>query len=97
MTEADLTRSIRNLLRILGVYHWKQWQGPMSQPKGVSDIIGIYKGRMLAIEVKTRRGRVSEYQQRFIDAVKRHGGIAFIARSVEDVMDALNIRDRFTK
>jgi len=95
MTEADLTRSIRNLLRILGVYHWKQWQGPMSQPKGVSDIIGIYKGRMLAIEVKTRRGRVSEYQQRFIDAVKRHGGIAFIARSVEDVMDALDVRDRF--
>ena len=94
-TEAEITRAIRGCLKSLGVWHWKQWQGPMSQPKGVSDIIGIWKGRFLAIEVKTQTGRVSEYQQRFIDRVIEEGGIAFVARSVDDVIDGLGVRDRF--
>lgn len=59
-SETDITKAIRRVLDYLGVYHWKQWQGPMSQPRGVSDIIGILPkgvagsdgGRFLAIEVK---------------------------------------------
>lgn len=43
MTEAEVTKEIRKLLNLLGIWHWKQWQGPMSQPKGVSDILGIYQ------------------------------------------------------
>jgi len=97
MTEAELTKSIRNLLNILGIWHFKHWSGPMTHPKGISDLIGIWEGKPLYIEVKTAKGRVSDHQAVFIDTVKQHGGIAFIARSVEDVMDALNIRDRFTK
>jgi hypothetical protein len=40
-SETDLTKAIRKVLSGCGVWNWKQWQGPMSQPKGVSDIIGI--------------------------------------------------------
>ena len=94
-SEAEITRAIRSTLRGLSVVHWKQWQGPMSQPKGVSDILGIWQGRLLAIEVKTRTGKVSQYQQDFIDTINREGGIAFVARSVDDVIDGLGVRDRF--
>jgi penicillin-binding protein-related factor A (putative recombinase) len=53
--------------------------------KGVSDILGLYQGRFLAIEVKTKTGRLSPVQKLFLERVKSYGGIAFVARSVEDV------------
>lgn len=62
------------------------------QPYGIcvgsSDLIGITPdGRFLAVEVKTATGRVSKEQQTFIDAVRRSGGIAGIARSIEDALE----------
>lgn len=58
---------------------------------GSSDIIGITAdGRFLAVEVKTKTGRVSDEQQRFIDAVRRKGGVAGVARSVEDALSLLS-------
>lgn len=93
--EADITRAIRSLLKSLGVFHWKQWQGSFSQPKGVSDILGIFKGKPLAIEVKTDRGRVSDAQKDFLKRWNKEGGIGFVARGVDDVIDGLGVRDRF--
>jgi hypothetical protein len=59
--------------------------------KGVSDILGIMNdGRILAIEVKTEKGRASPEQQLFIQKIKDRGGIAFVARSVYDVEKELN-------
>jgi hypothetical protein len=56
---------------------------------GVADILGIWKQRPLAIEVKSESGRVSAHQERFIENYKKHGGIAFVARSLEDVIRQL--------
>lgn len=57
---------------------------------GSSDIIGITpEGRFLAVEVKTPKGRASKEQLRFIEAVNNAGGIAGIARSVEEALDLL--------
>jgi len=95
MTEAEITKRIRQFLNVLNVWHWKQWQGPMSQPQGVSDILGIWNGKFLAIEVKTERGNLSDHQKRFIDMINREGGIAFVARSVDDVIIKLGVQDRF--
>ena len=57
--------------------------------KGGSDIIGIHRpsGRFIAIEVKTPTGRPTPEQLRFIDNVRAAGGIAGIARSVQDALD----------
>lgn len=52
--------------------------------KGVSDILGIYNGKFLAIEVKSKTGRLSPEQVWFLAEVKAKGGIAFMARSIED-------------
>jgi len=53
--------------------------------RGVSDILGIFRERALAIEVKTQKGKVSPEQLEFISKFNKSGGIAFVARSVEDV------------
>ena len=91
LTEADITKQIRSVLNRSRVYHYKSWQGPMSYPKGIADIIGVYHGRFLAIEVKKPGGRVSPDQKKFIDTINAEGGIAFVAYSVEEVIEKLNL------
>lgn len=59
------------------------------QRNGVSDILGIYKTRMLAIEVKSPTGRLSPTQKLFLEEIERYGGIVIVARSIEDVKKAL--------
>ena len=53
---------------------------------GMSDILGMLKGgRLFAIECKSRTGRIQPHQQDFLDLINSGGGLAFVARSVEDV------------
>lgn len=58
--------------------------------KGVSDILGIYKTKPLAIEVKAENGKLTSEQRKFIDNFNQEGGIAFVAKSVDDVINKLN-------
>lgn len=71
--------------------------------KGSSDLIGwtsvtytgesgVHKRLALfsAVEVKTSRGRVTSEQQNFIRVVNEQGGLAIVARSVED-LDQLHV------
>lgn len=48
--------------------------------KGSSDIIGIYKGLFLAIEVKTGNARQSKYQKNFQTMIDKFGGIYVVCR-----------------
>lgn len=57
--------------------------------KGVSDILGIWQGKFLAIEVKVKGKYATPEQKRFIEWVTEHGGIAFVARSIDDVKAVL--------
>lgn len=57
--------------------------------RGVSDILGIWNGRPLAIEVKSLAGKVSDYQKDFLEKFVLNGGIGFIARSLSDVVEKL--------
>ena len=63
---------------------------------GSSDLIGwTSQGRFLAVEVKVpgspghAGGRVTPQQQAFIDAVNRAGGLGLVARSEQDLINAL--------
>lgn len=57
---------------------------------GCPDILGMLKGgKLLAIEVKSPTGRVSEAQAAFLETVSAHGGLAFVARSVSDLKQRL--------
>ena len=59
-------------------------------PPGISDLLGWARGgRFLAVEVKTPAGRVTPQQQAFIDAVNAAGGLGIIARSEQDLINAL--------
>lgn len=61
--------------------------------KGVSDLLGIWRGRFMAIEVKTVKPKTypSKEQKSFLQDVADAGGIAIVARSVDDIRKALEI------
>lgn len=91
MKEADITRQIRDLLRALGIFHFKHWGGPMS-PKGLPDIMGCYDGRFFGIEVKAPGKKPTEAQSNVLWNIRKAGGISFVARSVEDVVKKLKLK-----
>lgn len=54
---------------------------------GLSDVIGqTVSGRFLAVEVKRAGKFPTPDQVAFLERVQRHGGVAFVARGVVDVM-----------
>ena len=92
--EAMLTKSVRQLLSAAGIFHWKNFGGPMGQP-GVPDILACHKGRFIGIELKAPNGKVSDQQTEFLKRINDAGGIGFVARTLDDVIDGLGLGDRF--
>jgi len=50
------------------------------------DMVGKEVGVFVSIEVKTPTGRPTQHQQAWLTAVEKAGGIAGIARSVDDAL-----------
>jgi hypothetical protein len=59
--------------------------------KGALDIAAIVNGKAVWIDAKTGADRLKPAQSKFCDAVERAGGIAFAAKSVEDVANRLRM------
>jgi len=107
-TERDITKAIRAILNGVGLRHFKNWGGPMSE-KGIPDIIGIKKvkvadlvaagveevGLFVGIEVKRAKGVMSDDQKKWKRRILDSKGIFVEARSVDDVIDGVGIRNRF--
>lgn len=101
--EKQIENEILDFLRIIGIYCWKNQSVGVYDAKkkiyrkannanhirGVSDILGLVQGRFLAIEVKSAIGRLTDEQRVFITKVNHEGGIAFVARSVEQAAQQL--------
>lgn len=101
MKESDIQRLIMLALSEAGCVIWRNNVGVLKNAAGIpikfglcvgsSDLIGVSPdGRFLAVEVKTPTGRIRPEQKRFIEAVRRHGGIAGIARSPADAVALLS-------
>ena len=55
--------------------------------RGFPDIHGqLTTGPAFWIEIKSKGGKLSEDQREFLELVSSHGGIAFMAESVDDVI-----------
>jgi hypothetical protein len=102
LLESQIQRSILDFLRWHGIFCFRVNQqgvplhdgtgryrpGPT---KGVSDILAIYKGRFIAIEVKRPGQKPTPQQEAFLEAVNEAGGLAFVATSIEDVEHELKL------
>jgi len=103
MLEKEIQAQVLEQLRQIGIFCWKNHSTGVYDPRkgifrkggmtGVSDIIGIINGRMLAIEVKSATGKLSEEQRIFLAKVNENQGVGFVVRSVKDLY--LNLHQFF--
>lgn len=99
MREAQLQRQILLALGALpGVRVWRNNVGEAvfkgrrvryGLAIGSADLIACVDGRFCAIEVKGPSGHVRPEQERWLAAVRRIGGVAVVARSVDDALEAV--------
>lgn len=66
--------------------HGDQDRAIQSAPPGTPDLLGVWDGKALAIEVKNAKGRQRPEQVAFQKAWQARGGVYILARSVEDVI-----------
>jgi hypothetical protein len=96
--EGAVLSAILEYLEIRGVFAWRNNTGAVKVEaqhgarfvrfgkKGSSDILGVLDdSRFLAIEVKGPKGKATFEQLDFLAEVAKRGGVAFVARSIEDV------------
>lgn len=91
--EKKVENSIKKYLDKLGAYYLKV-HGSMYQPAGTPDILACINGQFVGIEVKRPGGgTVSALQQSKLKKIENAGGVAVVARSVEDVSAMLKRRN----
>lgn len=102
VSEKDIKASILSYLKACGIEAWNNHRGAGKMTnggfvrwggrKGSSDILGVMRGgRFLAIETKRKGGSygTTADQDAFISMINDMGGVAFVARSVNEVAEKL--------
>lgn len=99
--EQDLIKPTIDWLTAMGCCVWRQNAGGMkatykgrdrfirfSHREGISDVIGLAPtGRFIAVELKAGKNKPTEHQAAFLDEVRKRGGIAIVAYSLDDVCE----------
>lgn len=85
--EARIRDQVVAALRQIGAVVWSQTGaiGAVGRP----DLVVCYRGRFIALELKTPAGRPTPAQIAQLDAVRRAGGTAAIVRSAAEAIDAV--------
>lgn len=82
--ETAIRRAIVEFLRLHGWKVARIVQSALSE-RGIPDLVAIRGGQTVWIEVKTAKGRLSKYQERWLQDLEDHGGWYIVARGIEDV------------
>ncbi len=100
--EAALVKAVLGYLKLRGIFAWRcnsgMLRGAGGGPvrfgiPGMSDVLGILPGgKFLAIECKVGKNKPTKAQQAFLELVKGYGGVAFVAYSLDDVIEAIGAR-----
>lgn len=92
--ESGIVNACMRWLWVHGCYVWRQNVGAFKINErfvrygvaGCADIIGITKhGRMICVECKSSKGKLTPHQERFRDYILDQRGIYIVARSVDDL------------
>lgn len=90
---ADLTNQVIDHIYKAGGYAWrassvgvfdtKQMHFRAAAKKGVSDVLACFKGRLIAVEIKIGKDKLSDEQIGFMKNVEHAGGVAIVATDFE--------------
>lgn len=89
--ETKIQREIQKYLNSRRILNWRQGDAVHS---GLPDLMAIYKGYAIGLEVKTKTGRATELQKRKIQHIINAGGYGIFPTCVEDVEEVLREIDK---
>ena len=89
MKEKTITNQILKYLKNLPECFAFKEHGGLYGTSGIPDIIVCYKGKFLAFEVKTEKGKLSKLQEMTIAKIRKANGMAFKVTSLEEVKKIL--------
>lgn len=76
--EKQFEKQVREFLKSLpNQWHFKVF-GNAFQESGIPDLVGCINGRLVALEIKSTRGKASELQLYKIDLINKAGGYATV-------------------
>ena len=86
-----VTKIKKELNKLPQTYFFKVW-GNGTQMVGISDLIGLHKGRFVALEVKCpgKEKTLTKIQSWFLNKVRACGGVAEMITSAEQAREVLN-------
>ncbi len=101
--EASLVKACVDYLTLQGHIAWRNNSGAiflrdkgkcrvvrLGQP-GSPDVVACLKGGyFLAIECKSKKGKLSHSQKDFLDKISSKGGIALVIRSIDELIQYLS-------
>jgi len=100
--EGAVVKACLEWLNIYGAFVWRNNTGCLKDKTerpvffgkpGSADIIGVLPGgRFIAVECKAKKGKLSEKQKEFLTNVEEMGGLAIVARSIDDVINSVENR-----
>ena len=90
--EGKVKKQVRDYLRAKGIWFYQPVQNGMGQV-GIPDFICCYKGQFIAIETKApgKLANVTANQQRVIDEIRDHGGLALVVDSIDSLQVVLDV------
>lgn len=90
--EGKVKKQVREFLRKHDIWFYQPVQNGMGVV-GIPDFICCWKGRFIAIETKApgKMSQVTPNQQRVLDAIREHGGLALVVDSVDSLQVVLDI------
>lgn len=89
MKEKTITDQILKYLKAQPCCFVFKEHGGMYSTAGIPDIICCYKGKFVAFEVKTKKGKLSKLQEVIIEGIRQAGGVAAKVTSLAEVKDIL--------
>ena len=79
ITERQFERQVKELASI---YHWKYYHTWTSihSPKGFVDVVMVRGDRLIFAELKSEKGKLTPYQQEWVDTLRDTGAEVFVWR-----------------
>lgn len=90
--EGKVKKAVREFLRARDVWFFQPVSNGMGQV-GIPDFICCFNGTFVAIETKApgKLKGVTPNQQRVIDEIKAHGGLAVVVDSVDSLIPVIDL------
>lgn len=94
--ESKLEKQVEMYMKKRRVWQLARFQAQSNQ-NGIPDRLYLYKGFLLGLELKAKKGTPTQLQLKKIKAINDNGGIGIIVDNIDIVIDLLKVIDDYDR